>query len=207
VDGITEWIRVPFNVESLKVEGSGAGGALKVEGSKVEGSNVQPSNVQLSTVWLGIRADEPLEAARYWRGVEFRSHPVEMGGAVWRVPVARLMGGGSGLPSVRGFGAGGVPAWKPRAEYRELAAYAETVFDCLVSGEKFTDADGDLAVSRALGVGYRLGLEELLALEVLGPETVAAVVKALVDYPEVERALQAQKKTSDMGGISCGGPA
>jgi hypothetical protein len=157
--------------------------------------------------WVARNPGAVLDPSVLWRGKDFRCHEVVIAGAVWRVPVARLMGGGSGLPSVRALGEDGRGCWRVLPQYADLAGFAERVFDRLTAGESFSDADGDAAVAAALGFGYRIGLQELLLAEVLDEGAIAAVVKALIDWPAVEAALRAQKKTGDICGTGCGGQA
>ena len=140
-------------------------------------------------------------------------YPVALAdGNEWVIPLARVFPAGTALPERMTFGVDGAVVREVLPRYIGLSRFAEEVYAQLI------DADGDdvsrpepevtAAAVRALGVNYRLGFREVMALGLLTTGNRTAIVHALVDARAMEVFLELsadQKKTADDGGADMTG--
>lgn len=134
--------------------------------------------------------------------------PVEMGDQTWTVPVCRSVVRGATLPQALALGPDG-KSWtfKRLPEFAALCVAAERLWSewrgSVAAAERATEdapaaGDGlpwddvaDYAV-QAMGVNYRLGPVEVSMLGLLTTESAAAVCRAMIDVPALERVAAAQ---------------
>jgi hypothetical protein len=149
-------------------------------------------------VWLGIDRRDRLRPDDVIRDEVRSGHRVQLGdGQLWEIPVARLALGGCGLPRTRVLRPDGSKGWKVDAQYAEVCAFAEKAWQYHTGGAGVVieDEEIDRACGMALGINYRIGEMEAVALGLFTDVALQSIVRALIDYPTIERVLEAQKKS------------
>lgn len=147
-------------------------------------------------VWLGVETGARLNPADLARETQRPGHRVTLGdGQEWEIPVARLAAGGCGLPRRRVLREDGSRGWEVEAAYRELSEFGDRVWRIL-NGEavQISDDEAEQMFGAALSVNYRLHAPEAVALGLVTDTALRAVLRALVDWPTIERILAAPKK-------------
>ena len=141
--------------------------------------------------------ENPVRPDQLARAEQRPGHLVRLGdGQEWLIPVARLASGGPGLPRRRAIRADGSIGWEVDAAYRELSDFANIAWDARNGAAcDVTEDDLDRFAALALGVNYRIGLTEAVALGLFTDISLRGIVDALLDWPEVLRIIeQAEKK-------------
>lgn len=149
-------------------------------------------------VYIVLDRRSRLMPADVLRSANRAGHSVILGdGQNWVIPPARLVGGGSALPRRRVLDEEGKRVWQVEDAYRDLSEAAEKIW-AMAQGQQvlITDDMFDEICAAALGVNYRLGLYEAIALGLLTDDGARGIGRALIDYPTVEEIL-AEKKTAD----------
>jgi hypothetical protein len=165
--------------------------------------------------WLGYVTDDKPTPADLQRADAVGGYVVTLeDGNGWTVPVARSMRGNGTLPAQLDLSSDGKLMRRPLARFEALCAGAErvwTYFNCVrdvLSGggdvtesqdlESQTEQLWPVAID-ALGVNYRVGVIEVVALGLLTDQNVVQVWQALIDLitlTEVDADMaDAQKKT------------
>lgn len=124
-------------------------------------------------------------------------HVVKLGdGNLWTIPVARMAMGGVGLPRRRGYDADGRKTWVVDEALQDLVDFARTAWAAR-NGEAVAVSEDqlDAMAAAALGVNYRMGEAEAVALGLFTDSGLRAIVDALLDWPTVLQLIEAQKKT------------
>lgn len=158
--------------------------------------------------WLGFETASPPGPGDLLREVHCtENHPVTLGdGNSWGIPVVRRYPNGTALPQVIVLGKRG-PEARIKREYEALYQLAVALAEDLY-GEPATLLDSGKLLcmaSLALSVNYRLGPDEISALELLDTQNVQEIAKALIDTPRLMKLWgELQKKTA---GISTSGAA
>lgn len=154
------------------------------------------------SLWVGWETAKPPKPVDLQRKDIVTGHRVRMlDGNDWLVPVARQLTGTPAVGRVFGLDGAGNNGRTVHAKHAALWDLAKRIWDTM-----FTEADDHIgdddcltAVSLALSINYRLGEQELRALELVSDEELAQCVRAIVDYPTLEAFLReqdaAQKKT------------
>lgn len=148
--------------------------------------------------WIGVDRRAKLDPACFARNTQRSGHEVELAGAKWLIPCARLAGGGLGLPKRRAFAPDGTTAWEVESAYKSLSDAAEQWWQIVMAGAPpgaLTDASIDEWCGAALAVNYRLDAEAAIALGFFGDSTQAQIMAALIDLPTINRLISDQKKT------------
>jgi len=143
------------------------------------------------------------------RKVIFPGHWVKLGdGNEWLIPVARYCGGETGLERAITMDRDGKVRQEILEKYKEFYEYAawylswigldggdpETVKDK-------TEAEFYMMCCRILGVNYRVGANEVSALQLLTNRVEIEIIKALADWPSWVKMMEAikEKKNSPAG--------
>lgn len=148
-------------------------------------------------VWLGVDRRDKLRPEDVIRDEVRTGHRVVLGDQqLWEIPVARLALGGCRLPRTRVLRPDGSKGWKVDEQYAEICEFAERVWQFYQgAGGLLTDEEIDRACGLALGINYRIGDMEAVALGLFTDVALQASVRALIDYPTIERVLAAEKKS------------
>jgi hypothetical protein len=158
--------------------------------------------------WLGFETASPPGPGDLLREVHCtENHPVTLGdGNSWGIPVVRRYPSGTALPQVIVLGKRG-PEARIKREYETLYQLAVALADDLYGdGEAKLDAGALLVMaSLALAVNYRLGPDEISALELLDTQNAQEIAGAIIDRPSLLKLRdELEKKTP---GISSSGAA
>jgi hypothetical protein len=146
-------------------------------------------------LWVGVDARVTVRPAGLARPAIIDGHRVEMAGAEWVIPVARMLSGGCGLPRRRVLTAEGGKSWKVDDAYQSLCRFAERAWTAMNGGANdITEDELDAACGAALAVNYRIGEIEAIALGMMTAEAQRKIVQALVDYPTAMRMIEAAEK-------------
>jgi len=156
--------------------------------------------------FFGWLKDDPPSPEGLARESTLPGHLVCLGdGNPWQIPVARFATGEIVLPKALGLDAAGNFALRPLPEFSYLADGAEKFWQAwsgAAKGEMVTidfEKYWPIAVE-ALRLNYRVGAQEVSVLGLVTTPNLWDVLKALIDWPTVEKFLEeqeAQKKTSD----------
>jgi len=161
--------------------------------------------------WLGWDTAEPPAPEDLLRPEPCGGHLTRLGdGALWLVPAARTIEGGSMLHKGIGIGPGGalVAAVLPRfcAFSAKAEALWQHIYGSLEQDETATestatmeDKEAYLLAVEALAINYRLSTAEATVLGLLPEPSLDAVLRAIVDFPSLEafgRAIAASKKAA-----------
>jgi hypothetical protein len=147
-------------------------------------------------VMLGIDTSQRPKPADLVRETVHPGHLVTLGDKQeWEIPVARLAGGGSGLPRRRVVKDDGTRAWEVEGAFRGLSDFADKVY-ALYNGEAVTipDDEADRMCGEALSVNYRIHELEMLAMGLLTNTALRQILRALLDVPTIERIADSEKK-------------
>jgi len=158
--------------------------------------------------WLGFDPEKPPREKDLRRQVQLDGHLVKLHDeADWLVPLARFLGGGSSLPASLIMGKNGELITEALPRYAGFSGRAEKLWhDFMIEnneaeGELEFDAAGrfNLAVE-ALVWNYRVGIEEVNALRLLGTDNLGQVMAAVIDVPTLQQKAEemaASKKKED----------
>jgi len=149
------------------------------------------SRIPGTEAWLGVVEDALPGPEDLQRSEIVDGHDVVLGdGFSWRVPVVRLLDGGSSLP--RALEWDGL-AWRHgdvRPAYRCLWAAALRMWDALAGsnddGAPVTLTEEATTAATAIALNYRVGPAEISALGLLDTHSEVEVLKALIDLPALE---------------------
>lgn len=160
--------------------------------------------------WIGWITDDPPTPNDLKHRAKPAGHAVKfLDGHEWVVGVARSFswaGGANTLPTVFGADEDGNPCRRPHPQHRVLFEYAErgwrTMFNRPAPGadpESMLTFDELLeATALALGLNYRITVDELRVRAMADENVLTEAIRALTDYPrwrEAGRVLTEQKKT------------
>lgn len=151
-----------------------------------------------AAVWLGVDLQEPPKPDDLARTHMRQGHQVKLAdGNMWEIPVARLALGGIGLPKRRVLNEDGTRGWQVETAYKDLSDLALRVWAMLNGqGGSLSDEELDHICGEALSVNYRIHEQEALALGLLNDDAMRGILRALVDYPTIERLLESEKKAA-----------
>lgn len=154
-----------------------------------------------SGAWMGVDPSAEIRAEGLQRDRVVPGHVVTMAGQPWVVPPARMISGGTGLPRRRVLNPDGTKAWTVEAAYRGLTEFAGRAWAQMqgAAGD-ITDDELDAAAGEALGVNYRIGEREAIALGLFTADTLRELVRALVDWPAAEAMIEAARKKAHAPG-------
>ena len=148
------------------------------------------------TLWIGVDRRGEVRPDLFARRDTRPGHAVRLkNGTSWVIPPARLVSGLSGLPRRRTLKADGSKAWEVEEAYRSLSVFAEAVYNSATTGAQISQDAVDVGCGEALAINYRIGELEAIALGLIDDNAQKLILEALVDYPTVERILEAQKKS------------
>jgi hypothetical protein len=144
--------------------------------------------------WLGIDGDT-LAPADLERDELIAGHLVTLeDGHDWLIPVARCFPAGTNLPEALILGPGGELVSEILPRFAKFAGDAERVYEALGDGEDMSLTDGwDIAV-RALSLNYHLDRHEVSFLKLLTTTNMTMILRAIIDYPTIEVAIERHKK-------------
>lgn len=153
-------------------------------------------------VWIGVDRRGTWTPDDFARSETRSGHKVKLGdGKAWEIPVARLALGGSGLPRRRVLTDDGKKVWEVEEQYRALSEFADRAWSFHAGlPVVITQEETDEACGRALAVNYRMGETEAIALGLFTDTAVREIVLALIDYPTLLAAMEAQKKRPEPAG-------
>lgn len=148
-------------------------------------------------LWIGVDLLDKLCPNDVVRAEIVPGHTVTLGdGQAWEIPVARFAHGGTGLPRRRVLTDGGGRAWEVEEAYRDLCGFAEQAWRARAGDDvAITQDELDRYCGQAMGVNYRLGEEEAIALGLFTDRAQRGILDALLDWPTVLAIAAAQKKT------------
>ena len=141
------------------------------------------------------------------REEQVSGHKVKIDGCEWLIPLARMFPEGTRLPQTLLMGPEGTVIQKIIPKYAEFAKKAETLWEDmqillgLAEGEpKLTDAESWLMAGEAFKLNYRIGPDEINALELITTQNIFAIFGAIIDLPTIEKVtkelLESQKKNA-----------
>lgn len=182
----------------------GRGGVLLADGASDSPSLAYLPTIQRwipvqregASYWIGFVTDAPPAAGDLSRERQIAGVDVVLcDGSAWLVPVARLLAGGSGLPRRYGFDDAGNMALTVEGRYRRLWDLALAFFErYVIERISVTHAELLTLASEALGVNYRVGMSELVALGLLDETNVLDVCMATCDWAAIEELTNEKKK-------------
>jgi hypothetical protein len=151
--------------------------------------------------WLGIDKRGRVRPEQLARAEMRPGHKVLLGNSAWEIPVARLAIGGCGLPRRRVLNQDGTKAWEVEEQYRDVCVFADRAWAYhsghgVIMGEE----EIDTAAALALGINYRIGELEAIALGLFTDVGLRNIVWALIDGPTIDATLAAQKKSNEPAG-------
>ena len=162
-------------------------------------------------VWIGIPRDKaqrpgPNDLAK--QNMSLDGHLVSLAdGRQWIVPIVRFLDGNTQLPRVL-TRVHGHAKWIVKEEFAELVSMADAIVKSALS-EAETNFDPDSVLrfcALALSVNYRVGPEEIAALELIDSENIKSIADAALDGPRLAGLVDEFKKKriaqSDGGAIS-----
>lgn len=137
--------------------------------------------------WIGWHPARRPRPQDFERGGDCRAKPVKLrDGREWQVPLVLEC---TDIDPTRRCGLpleprviDGVTTWAPLAEHDELRFDAFRLVERLMENGTFTIENALPYVARVLGVRYRIGEPELVALRLIDEETAREVMLASVDW-------------------------
>ena len=151
--------------------------------------------LEMDGIFIGVDSRAKATPEMLARQTARRGHLVKLGDSNdWKIPVARLCGGSSALPSRRVI-KGGRRAWAVEKEYRELSDFAERVWN-MNAGVKVEISDDEIDVfcGKLLNMNYRLGVTEAVLLGLFTDSAQKGMIAAMIDWPTVEAIGEELKK-------------
>lgn len=169
------------------------------------GDNQQWTKVG-DSLWIGIDKIFPPTPADLARKTIYKGYKIRLGdGNEWEIPIIRRPDSGqSNLPRDMYWDEVGNFTLKLLAEYQEIwdktARIARLFYDPEATDFGYIDLDEALTIAlEALGLNYRVGRPEQMALRLINTANWEACLGAMVDVPFVQESLkrmeEAQKKS------------
>jgi len=174
-------------------EQSGAGFYLTNSGAVRKFTGVWTKSFN-GEYFIGYDPDDPPTEKELARETQLRGHRVKLlDGGEWLIPVVRLIEGGSALPKRIILGAKGEVVEEAMSEYVEFANQVEKLWsDSLkvagkLEGEyELTEGERVRLVYDALTWNYRVGVEEINALGLIGDQVIRYIYEAMLDGPTLQ---------------------
>ena len=149
-------------------------------------------------VWVGVDAISPPTPADLLRHEPLGGHLVMLEGRTWEVPVIRCPLGGSDLPRSLAYDDDERLIARIKAQYLPLWERTEKIADSVWgdSPKTFSTTECVEIALAALALNYRVGKIEQSVLAIVDDRNVMDVLRAVIDWPKVLAAIEAQKKTT-----------
>ena len=179
----------------------GAGAAREVTYAKEKQRWARSLN---DKYWVGYWLEARPTAAELARDDQIDGHRVRAGGDEWLIPTARVFPVGTRLPEAILLGPGGTVYKRPLEKYAAFSARAEVLWEdfCRQLGwsegdQEMSPADDVAMVVEAMSLNYRLGEDEVNALELLTTANIEQVLFSIVDAQSLAEHLDGLKKKAE----------
>ena len=157
--------------------------------------------------YVGFYNDSKPAPADLIREEQVSGHKVNLDGCEWIIPLARVFPEGTRLPQTLLMGPEGTVIEKIIPKYAEFAKKTEILWGDmqillgLADGQpKLSDAESWLMAAEAFKLNYRVGPDEINALELITTQNIFAIFGAVIDLPTIEEVTkelhEAQKKNA-----------
>lgn len=155
--------------------------------------------------WLGWEKDGRPTAADLQLREAPIGHPVELGEhGAFVVPVVRNWDGNPGIPTKWGYDDERNVVRKIPEKHRELWEFVSRLYEATFreNGEVILISEALAGTTLALSLNYRLSVDEVFHLEMLGDDEFLACRDAMLDWERIKTevaAMETKKKTGTVG--------
>ena len=153
--------------------------------------------------YIGFYNDNRPAPADLAREEQVTGYKVKIDGCEWVIPLARVFPEGTRLPQTLLMGPEGTVIQKIIPKYAEFAKKAEILWEDmqillgLAEGKpKLSGAESWLMAAEAFKLNYRVGTDEINALELITTQNIFAIFGAVIDLPTIEKVTKELLKKS-----------